>query len=923
MKRFFYILAAIMLFSSCAMKEFATDTWVCSVELRSSGTGQTTTAGGGICLVKGGKQNFTNPTDAGAGGDELVIEVHSSHDDISVSSCRFDLLQGDQLSGAGLGRGAAVNISNGVGTITISPALMANNINESKLCTLRLTLRDALSGQEREFVKQFYVYKNFWLEIVPMTPNGEDSDSYVPYEGQGAAPIYGGEEFHYQIRSNQKEIYVKKVDFTANKDADQDNRLVPGGKVTLTKATAGQSGYYAKEFVIPAPQIEQDKPDEQFILTAFGEDYDTSLEETTSVLVHRYMKTTLEVFLSRSADPYEMDARNNLEKERPVFLHILTNRFSDVSGAGGQQGQPEGEGGTNPDETVETEEAGITCVYLNSVPNVTNPNPQAGQIHWFSELKSKDGENEIKNTSGQAIYPSTGETLLTQGNLPNGYDGPFNGSIEIHLHTNIPPKKWPFIINYSVSDKKDVGPSKLAFAEYRIFDKAGNQLSSVSAATASGLKINEGQYLAARLDKIDSRADGDIKAILENTTDGAVDFCFAKYDGTNWTPLAPKKKTDASDPELFAKPDLYFSNYTRAINGGTTISVKNATTDVAANESVWLLCRGLDRGGEASVKIQGDTQDRQGVYASAQVNMYVRHRAAIFIYGSFTNFIHPEPDAKFVRSENPQYGWYGLPDAINSRIFAYKSQSDFPSSVDSYATGVSGNVYLSDCPVSANLNVKSVITFSDFNDWRYYGQCKRTDSNHNEPQWGISCLMIRHYNAGNQFTKGYDVHPACYLPGGIYGGSERGSGGSYWLSRDGDEGYHVDPSPRYEFTEKTSTTSGTPWYNSRCILRYWCDLCYSYQFHYYGNYNGFEWSTERGKVFHMGYVSFQADKYGLSEQVPDDMELRYVIHSYRSKREIYNNSSLNSFSNPIGWRTDNAWWVDGTNDPIIQTLNEN
>ena len=225
-------------------------------------------------------------------------------------------------------------------------------------------------------------------------------------------------------------------------------------------------------------------------------------------------------------------------------------------------------------------------------------------------------------------------------------------------------------------------------------------------------------------------------------------------------------------------------------------------------------------------------------------------------------------------------------------------------------------MYLSECPVSVNLNVTSKITFSGFNDWRYYGQCTN-----NGNKWGITCLMIRHYNAGNQYTKGYDDHPACYLHGGV-GGSERGTPGSYWLSTNCVEDYHVDPSPLYEFIENVNTSSESSWVSSKKILSYWCDLCYSYQFWYYGKYNGPEWSGDNN-LFHMGNVSFQVVKSGIKEQVSDDVELRYAIHSYRSKREVYNYNSLNTFSNTLAnfWG-ENAWWVQNSDDPIIQKLNE-
>lgn len=846
MKRISYILAAIMLLSSCTMKEFATDTWTCSVELRSSGTGQTTTAGGGICLVKGGKQDFKNPGDAGEGGDELIIEVRSSHDGITVSSCQFELLQGDQLSGAGLGRGASVNISNGVGTITISPALMANNISESKPCTFRITLKDERSGQEREFVKQFYVYKNFWLNIVFKRENA--AGTWTDMDDQDEKAVWGLQPFQYDIRSNQEYITIKDFDWEANAfDTRTGERLIAGNRLRLS--WNANLGCYSKSFTyarnkIDFPKVtgtegEGDKENQIFWLEAYNEDFDTSAEERTQITYKRYYNTIVEAKLSCSSSWTDVTTTPNiLERNRPAYLLVYCNRNTAVQGSG-------------------EEKPTFTDVFSN--PDITNPHYKEGSgICWFEKITASGEETGTGDfTNGVACFPinSGNDHLLTDAMNPHP-SGKYcyEGELDLTLHTVKPAKEWPIHINYIVKNHEDVGPDRITLSDFKCFDKDGNPLENATFAP-DGYRFNEGQYLAARITDIGT-ADGKVVAILENSDQGgAVDFHFIKSDN-----LTGEECKDA-----------VYSGFQDAISGKCTVDCSELS-----GGDYWLVCRGLNRGGVANVRLEGSIPGASGRKASASFSPFVRHIAVIsagvnwenylvYFGGNSTGETYSYNCGDWYVSHN--YGWYSLPTSLTYRVSRFNlTKNYYPAQVDVKNFNYSDDFFENegvDCFVSFKTKTGFTYPASEL----FFGKCDEASD-----AWGNN-------NEHDQAT-GHKIRTVCMLNHnkieGFFGCCGNGMG--CYHARYQWSGTAVaagTPSYTYQHNNySAANTSGYIW-NEDSVgrLRYYCDKC---EWHWY---NGM---FDSHPVWHAPEVTADVSVIPNSVQCSNnDYEVRYFIRNWK------------------------------------------
>lgn len=674
MKRFFYILAAIMLFSSCTMKEFATDTWICSVELRSvppdNSRPATTTENGGVCLVKA-----DNPDDTGQkAGDSFCIDVHSSHDSFTVVSCDFDLVSVDTKEDR-LGSGLAYSVRNGVATISFTASEI--NIDESCPRTLRLRLRDELSGQEREFTKTFYTYKNFFLNIVFMQENA--AHNWVDYEGTETPAVYGGEMCKYKIYSNQKRIVIKDFQWERNAaNLNYDDSLFVGMDINLRPDT--KKNLYYKEFTLSKdknyiPETVQDPYSgreesgdalKRFILTAYGEDFNTDIEETVEVEYQRYYSTVLEVQLSTNTnwvtDGYE---RGHLTRNMPAFMNVRYNRASGANA------------GT------------LKLVSVTSSPDITNPRTDG--IKWFNNILDElDKEIEGLKLDQVASFPASGYFYLLNDKIPYDYRelNKWDGKITVTFQADKPSERqFVRYLDYSVFREP------IAFAKENAFilkEKGAEDYSNQELALAdtTGIHFNEGQYYASRItvnDQYDAASDERLCVRLENRdTAGAVDFCFCKRTGNaSWAVW----QDGAWNERGYIKKDDFCGFEKAAIVNASiqpeSIPVSEFRAAESAGQGVYLVSRGLDRGGRARIKLYSSVKDAAGNEIATTQRPFVRHRLAAVLTGSFYNLMTTGCGSKF---KDKKWGWTQHPSRLDIELKTYKEKtSSYPVQFDPFA----------------------------------------------------------------------------------------------------------------------------------------------------------------------------------------------------------------------------------------------
>ena len=351
--------------------------------------------------------------------------------------------------------------------------------------------------------------------------------------------------------------------------------------------------------------------------------------------------------------------------------------------------------------------------------------------------------------------------------------------------------------------------------------------------------------------------------------------------------------------------------------------------------------RALDRGGKAHVRLSATSaHEPDGEKATVDICPYVRHRAAIFVGGTFTAKTNPEPDNFFERLNNGSYGWTGHPLQMYATLACYgrATGDELPSSdpCDFKKEGASaltkGSIILKECPVAVSITPEFEVAFSGFNDWKYYGNCRYGN---------ITCL-IEHAKNTDRATKGHidnKVFPApyCTLPKdhegnnehGVFnreiqeflGGKLTGESGNRWIDY-GSEVCSINPSSYYIINdlkiESYNGTSETKKFQSdkfKWLMLYWCNNCVYY--HVYGLLgNGTYPASNTSEV---GKVTIKYKKSTIEDQSEhNDVEIRHIIYTFDW-------SSNDPFSySEYTWGASSPWWhASSINNPIyIEHLNQ-
>lgn len=691
MKRFaIFTLLACLSFTSCVRDIISTDTWTCSVRVSTKENPSTD----GVCIVKAGYYDEDSREEVQ--GDNLYVYIYSNHSNLTVVSCDLDIVPA-QTKESVLGAGRTISLANGMTCISFGYRDMARSIAETTHHNFRLRVKDELSGQEKEFTKTIYTYKYFFLSVVFRRPNVTESDkkdSWIDIDPDVETPeVWGGQELRYRIYSNQRSIVVKSVVWEQNDKAD--SRIEAGRRITLGSKDE-KTGLYFKEYTIvkenndipelfPDGKTRGDETGKTFELVAFAEDGNPDEEAVAQTKYNRYYTTVLQAQLGVNSGWDDEYTRGRLEQNRSVYLKFRYNR-SDKS------------------------ESNVYVKSVYAAPDVMN----AYEPCWFPELMTTNFQiSSFDNTRIASFAIKDGS--LTQELIPSNFkNNPhWEGSLTIKLSSKKPDWDWELTIPYDVYEKSPLGPESILIQnnEGYLYDAKGNVIKSNSDTT--DVHFNQGQFYAMKVNVSGNGqggdADGDLCVRLENAdAQGAVDFCFVKRDAKTgkWIPFYHGAWDESGQTSIFNiddqtnNPDKYFCGFQKASSSSDntvlSIPLKNVKE---AGSSVYLFCRGLDRGGKATVRLFASVEGKNGVRATAMAYPFVRHRAAVLLKlrncdvttYSFKCSRWPDSDQK--------YGWYNVPEAISFSVCLLRNSGSIPTSGERFSGFASS---LEALPVSAN-----------------------------------------------------------------------------------------------------------------------------------------------------------------------------------------------------------------------------